>query len=137
MLPILDQLFNKTLSKKQLFKHVRRKHCLTIFVVRSYAQSKCIYYYTIWNANWLFWRYRLIQFLIKFKMSGLLNEGVGNWLKIFFFNIFFVVNQNKIRLNLQTGVLCILCTSSCKELVTQTNQQFIDQLSYKEKRNQK
>lgn len=73
----------------------------------------------------------------KIKMSGLLNEGVGNWLEIFFFNIFFVVNQNKIRLNLQTGVLCILCTSNCKELVTQTNQQFIDQLSYKEKRNQK
>lgn len=73
----------------------------------------------------------------KIKMSGLLNEGVGNWLEIFFLNIFFVVNQNKIRLNLQTGVLCILCTSNCEELVTQTNQQFIDQLSYKEKRNQK
>lgn len=59
-------------------------------------------------------------------------------LKSFFkYFLWFVVNQNKIRLNLQTGVLCILCTSNCKELVAQTNQQFIAQLSYKEKRNQK
>lgn len=69
-------------------------------------------------------------------MLDLLNESEDNWFEIFF-KIFFVVNQNKIRLNLQTGVLCILCTSNCKELVAQTNQQFIAQLSYKEKRNQK